>query len=105
VKRAVMRAPARQDWRDEVRYCRREAGSEVANRLADRLQKSVRDIEVNPSIGSLLRGDELGIVGLRARLVDGVPLALWYFEREELVDIVRIVGQRQDAMGVDVDMQ
>jgi hypothetical protein len=40
---------------------------------------------------------------MRTWLVDGFPLALWTFERETHIDVVRLVGQRQDALGIDVD--
>ena len=39
---------------------------------------------------------------MRTWTVDGFPLSLWYFERETHVDVARLIGQRQDASGIDV---
>ena len=53
-------------------------------------------------MGSPSLGQELGITGLRTWLVSGFPLTFWYFERETCVDVVRLVGQRQNALDVEV---
>ena len=102
MKRAVRRAQARQDWLDEVRYYRSEAGAQTANRLIERLQQAVKALEDNPAIGSPALGKELGIRGLRTWLIKGFPLVLWYFDRDDCVDIVRLVGQRQDPEAIAV---
>lgn len=87
--------------RDEVRYYRDEAGKRVANALVQVLQNALHAIGENPGIGSPALGHEIGIEGLRTWLIDGFPLAFWYFERDAHVDVVRLVGQRQDALRID----
>ena len=102
MKPCVLRPQAREDRRNEVRYYRKEAGAKVAANLVDALQKALEEIKRNPGIGSPILGQELGVAGMRTWLIEGFPLTFWYFERETQVDIARLVGQRQDAMGIDV---
>ena len=103
MKPVRLRPRARQDRRDEVRYYRDEAGSQVAEKLVRTLEKALHTIAETPAIGSPALGRELGIDGLRTWLIDGFPLAFWYIERETHVDVVRLVGQRQDALQIDPD--
>jgi toxin ParE1/3/4 len=102
VKPYVLRPLARDDRRSEVRYYRDEADARVALRLVDALAEAPEQISRNPGMGSPALGQELGITGLRTWLVRGFPLTFWYFEREAHVDVARLVGQRQDALSIDV---
>jgi toxin ParE1/3/4 len=102
VKPYVLRPLARDDRRSEVRYYRNEAGARVALRLVDALAEALEQISRNPAMGSPDLGRELGITGLRTWLVRGFPLTFWYFERDAHVDAARLVGQRQDALAIDV---
>ena len=36
--------------------------------------------------------------GLRSWRLNGFPLSLWYFERENRFDMVRLVGKRMEAL-------
>ena len=101
MKPVRLRPRARQDRRDEVRYYRDEAGPRVAARLVKALQRALDTLEENPGIGSPALGLEIGVDGMRTWPVDAFPLTFWYFEREVYVDIVRLVGQRQDALRID----
>ena len=97
-----LRPQAREDRRNQVRYYRKEAGAKVAASLVAALRKALQDLERQPSIGSPTLGHELGLDGMRTWTVDGFPLSLWYFERETHVDVARLIGQRQDASGIEV---
>lgn len=103
MKRCVLRPLARQARRDEVRCYRQEAGARVAAKLVQAMQRALLTLQQQPGIGSPVLGQELGIPEMRTWLVDGFPLAFWYFERETNIDVVRLAGQRQDALGIDVD--
>lgn len=103
MKRCLLRPLARQDRRDEVRYYRQEAGARVAAKLVQALQRALLTLQQQPGIGSPAMGQELGIHEMRTWLVDGFPLAFWHFEREAHIDVVRLIGQRQDAFGIDID--
>ena len=102
MKPYVLRPLARDDRRNEVRYYRKEAGARVALRLVDALAEALEQISRNPGMGSPTLGQELGLAGLRTWRVRGFPLTFWYFEREVHVDVARLVGQRQDALAIDV---
>jgi toxin ParE1/3/4 len=103
LKPVRLRPRARQDRRDEVRYYRNEAGPDVAVRLVKTLLKAQAELGRDPAIGSPALGKDLGITGLRTWRISGFPLTYWYFERADCVDIIRLVGQRQDALRVDLE--
>lgn len=102
MKRARLRPVARQDALDEVRYYRRQAGTDVALRLRQAIEDCLAQIEHNPGIGSPRLGQAIGATGLRTWRIAGFPLATWYIEREDYIDVARIVGHRQDALNIEV---
>lgn len=71
-------------------------------RLIDALAEALEQISRNPGTGSPTLDQELGIAGMRTWLVRDFPLAFWYFERDTHIDVARPVGQRQDALTIDV---
>ena len=103
MKPYALRPQAREDRRNEVRYYRHEAGAKVATQLVGALEKALDEIKHHPGIGSPALGREFGVAGMRTWGIQGFSLSLWYFEREFHTDIARLVGQRQDAIGVEVD--
>jgi toxin ParE1/3/4 len=98
----ALRPQAREDMRHEVRHHRQVAGAQVAAKLVDALRKALRDVERQPAIGSPLIGQAIGIADMRTWRVDGFPLSFWYFDRATHVDVVRLVGQRQDALSIEL---
>jgi len=98
----VLRPQARDDRRAEVLYYRQEAGASVAEKLVKAMAKALQDLERNPAIGSPTLGKLLGIDQLRTWRLQGFPLSFWYFEREDHIDVIRLVGQRQDQGAVEV---
>jgi toxin ParE1/3/4 len=98
----VLRPQAREDRRSEVRYYRQEAGAAVADKLVKAMAKALQDLERNPSIGSPSLGRLLGIEELRTWRLQGFPLTFWYFERVDHIEVIRLVGQRQDLGDVQV---
>jgi toxin ParE1/3/4 len=102
VKPARRRTQARTDILDTARYYREAAGAAVSQRFAQAVKDAVEQLESNPAIGSPRIGQELGVPELRTWRLAGFPAALWYFERADHVDIVRLVGERQDPLIVSV---
>ena len=98
----VLRPQAREDRRAEVLYYRKEAGAAVADKLAKAMAKALQDLERNPSIGSPTLGKLLGIDELRTWRVQGFALTFWYFERANHIEVIRLVGQRQDQGDVEI---
>ena len=96
MKPAVLRPQALRDQQGEVRYYRKEGGTRVAVKLANATYAALNQIELNPGPGSPTLGKLLGIPGLRTWRVSRVPLLWCYFERGDHLDVVRLLGERQD---------
>ncbi len=75
----------------------------MAIKLIAALEKALDELKRHPGIGSPTLGQELAVVGMRTWRIAGFPLSFWYFERETHVDVARLVGQRQDALEIDVE--
>ena len=100
MKPAILRPQARRDRQLELRYYRKEAGSKVAVRLVAATNAALDQIELDPGIGSPLLGAVLGIPDLRTWRVTKFPLLWFYFERDDHLDVVRLVGERQDIAAI-----
>jgi toxin ParE1/3/4 len=57
-------------------------------------------IELDPGIGSPTLGKLLGIPGLRISRAAKFPLHWCYFERGDHLDVVRLLGERQDVAAI-----
>lgn len=100
MKPAVLRPQALRDQQDEVRYYRLQAGSRVAVKVAKATEAALDQMELEPGIGSPTLGKALGIPGLRTWRVSRFPLLWCYFERADHLDVVRLLGERQDMAGI-----
>lgn len=100
MKPAVLRPQALRDQQGEVRYYRKEGGSRVAVKLANATNAALNQIELDPGIGSPALGKLLGVPGLRTWRVGKFPLLWCYFERGDDLDVVRLLGQRQDLAAI-----
>lgn len=100
MKRAIPRPQARADLHAEIVYYRKQAGKLIANQLAGAVDDALQHLQQNPGTGSLRIGQELGIPGLRSWRVSGFPLIWFYFEREDHLDVVRLLGERQDILAI-----
>ena len=84
------------DRQAEVRYYRKESESAVATRFVIASNAALDQLELDPGIGSPALGTAIGIPGLRSWRVTGFPLLWFYFERDTQLDVVRLLGERQD---------
>ena len=104
MKPAVLRPQPLRDQQGEVRNYRNEAGTRVAVRLVKATNAALDQIELEPGIGSPVLGSQLAIPGLRSWQVKRFPLLWFYFEREDHLDVVRLLGARQDvAANLDIE--
>lgn len=103
MKRAHLRPQALADRKDSVRYYRREAGPQIAERMVIAARKAFDHIERSPGTGSPRIGQILDIPGLRSWRVSGFPLIWFYFEREDCLDVVRLLGEQQDILSILAD--
>ena len=79
-----------------ARYYREKAGPALAQRFAQAVKDAVAQLESHPAIGSPRLGQEIGVPELRTWRLAGFPAGLWYFERPDHVDVVRLICERQD---------
>jgi toxin ParE1/3/4 len=100
LKPALLRPQARFDQQGEVRYYRNQGGSGVAVNLAKATNAALDQIEMNPGMGSPVLGNRLGVRGLRTWRVAKFPLVWCYFERSDHLDVVRLLGERQDILSI-----
>lgn len=100
MKRAHLRPQTLADRKDAARYYRREASTRIAEDMVAAARMALDQIEANPGMGSPRIGQELGIPGLRSWRVSGFPLFWFYFEREDCLDVVRLLGERQDILSI-----
>ena len=96
MKPAVLRPQALLDQQGEVRYYRKQGGARLAVKLAKASNEALDQLELEPGMGSPTLGKLLGIPGLRTWRVAKFPLLWCYFERKDHLDVVRLLGERQD---------
>jgi len=100
LKPAVLRPQALRDQQGEVRYYRKESGIRLAVKVAKATNQALDQIEHDPGMGSPRLGKLLGIPGLRIWRVGKFPLLWCYFERGDHLDVVRLLGERQDIIAI-----
>lgn len=69
-------------------------------RLVKATNEAVDQIELEPGLGSPRLGKLLSIPGLRTWRVAKFPLLWCYFERADHLDVVRLLGERQDVAAI-----
>jgi hypothetical protein len=69
-------------------------------KVAKATHAALDQIELDPGIGSPTLGKRLGIPGLRTWRVGKFPLLWCYFERGDCLDVVRLLGERQDIAAI-----
>lgn len=99
----LWRPAARADMQREVAHYGREAGRATAAKLVTALRQAQERIAGQPGMGSPRIGQALGVEGLRSWRLGTFPLSLWYFNRADHIDVVRLVAHRQDIEGVSLD--
>jgi toxin ParE1/3/4 len=68
--------------------------------VAKATNEALDQVELEPGMGSPRLGKLLGIPGLRTWRVGKFPLVWCYFEREDHLDVVRLLGERQDIAAI-----
>ena len=96
MKPPVLRVRARRDIEEAAAWYRREAGEPTALRLADALAVALRSIALRPAAGSPRWGHELNLPGLRSHRLKRFPYVLFYAERDDHIDVWRVLHARRD---------
>ncbi len=96
MKTARLRPLAEQDLTEAARYYAQTGGLALGERLFDAALAALKSVERMPAIGSPRLGLMCDIPGLRSWRVDGFPVLWLYFEADDYLDVVRLLGERQD---------
>jgi toxin ParE1/3/4 len=96
LKPARLRPLAEQDLVEAARYYAEEGGAALGARTFDAAVRALDPIQRMAGMGSLRLGELCEIPGLRSWGVKGFPLRWFYFERDDHLDVVRLLGERQD---------
>ena len=100
MKSAFLRPLALRDQQGEVRYYRKEGGARVAVKVVKATNAALDQSERDPGIGSPTLGKRLGVPGIRTWRVAKFPLLWCYFERGDHLDVIRLLGERQDIAAI-----
>jgi toxin ParE1/3/4 len=100
LKRARLRPRAEADLVEVARYYAQEAGEDMGERVFDAALAALEPIQRMPSIGSPRLGLLCEIPGLRSWRVTEFPIQWLYFEASDHIDVVRLLGDRQDIIAI-----
>jgi toxin ParE1/3/4 len=103
MKPAIQRALAQDDIGHAFDHYLSVASATVASQFVLETDACVQRIERFPSSGSLRYAELLDIESLRFLVVERFPYLLFYFEREDHGDIVRMLHQHQDVPTIFTD--
>jgi toxin ParE1/3/4 len=100
LKQPRLRPLAEADLVAAAQHYAQEGGMGLAARMFDAALAALKPIERMPAMGSPRLGQWCDIPGLRAWRVEGFPLQWLYFEADDHLDVVRLLGDRQDIAAI-----
>ena len=95
-RRAILRARADRDVHQAIDYYLDEGAEQAALKYIDALEQAIRHIERHPASGSPRYAHELDLPGLRCWQVKGYPYLVFYVERDDQVDVWRLLHASRD---------
>lgn len=95
-KRVVLRERANRDAEEAVDDYLRDAGGQTAHRFASALERACTQVGVHPAAGSSRYAHELSLPGLRVWPLKRYPYLLFYVERDDHVDVWRLLHAERD---------
>lgn len=96
MKPVHLRPLAEDDLVGRTHHYQQAGGADLASRFFDAALAALRAIEEMPGMGSPTIGGLIGIDGLRRVGVEGFPCGWLYLERPEVLDVIRMLADRQD---------
>lgn len=100
MKRARLRPRAEQDLVNAAKYYTQKGGKQLGAKLFDAALAALKPVERMPSIGSPRLGQICEMPGLRSWSVQDFPMLWFYFESDDHLDVVRLLGERQDIAAI-----
>ena len=95
-KPVVLRQLALQDAAEAVDRYLDEASDKVALGFVDALEKAYAHIARHPASGSPRYAHQLGLADLRFWRLDRYPYLVFYVERDDQVDVWRVLHMQRD---------
>lgn len=99
-KPARLRPQAEADLVEATQFYAQQGGIELAERMFDAALAALGPIERMPAMGSPRLGQLCDIPGLRCWRVAEFPMQWLYFEAADHLDVVRLLGDRQDIVAI-----
>ncbi len=96
-KPVIPREQAERDIEDTIEHYLAEAGGSAAVGFIDDLQAMFERIARHPASGSPRYAHELDLPGLRCPRLSRYPYLAFYMEREDHVDVGRVLGEERDV--------
>lgn len=100
MKPALLRPRAEADLLDAARHYANEGGAALAGRMFDAAIEALEQIRRMPSLGSPRLGQLCDIPSLRSWRVTGSPMQWLYLDAPAHLDVVRLLGDRQDIVAI-----
>jgi toxin ParE1/3/4 len=95
-KPVARRSQAQKDIEQAADHYFAEGGAALELRFVDALQASVTQMATHPGTGSLRHANMLAMPGLRFLRMTKFPCLVFYVEREDEVDIWRVLHEQRD---------
>ena len=96
VKRAIPRALTDRDINEAIDHYLGEGTEQAALKFIDALELALQHIGRHPATGSPRYAHELDLPGLRCWRVKGYPHLVFYVERDDHVDVWRVLHGSRD---------
>lgn len=97
IKPVIQRARARQDVDAALEHYLTEAGERIALAFVATLEQAYGHLARHPASGSPRYSHELDLPGLRAWTLARFPYLVFYFERDDHIDVWRVLNMRCDV--------
>lgn len=95
-KRVVLTEQARRDVRQITAWYRKEGGAALAQRWVAAMEDALRHIGAHPQTGVTRYAVQLKLDDLRFWSASGFPYLVFYVEREQRIDVGRVLHGKRD---------
>jgi toxin ParE1/3/4 len=95
-KPVVQRSQADRDVNGAIAYYLEQRAVDAAMGFIDALEKAYGHIGRHPAVGSPRYAHELNLPDLRFWLVPGYPYVVFYVERDDHIDVWRVLHAKRD---------
>lgn len=100
MKPARLRAQAKRDLSDTAVYYTEQGGAKLGRAFVTAATAALEPLARMPGLGSLRAAEFCGVPHLRVWGVSGWPVQWFYFERDDILDVVRLLGERQNIAAI-----